>query len=679
MAESVDLAKIRNKALLRALRRAVENPSVTVVTVASLAEELSLHPAQLNFVMQPLISGGLITVKGELDSGAVAFTERGMAYASDVIDRASLRVRRTRVLCIDTEPAIVQRMKEAHYVVFDVSMGFRTGKRAFSFPAPNEVDLIVCDLRRPACFDSTDWGPGRSNDNFRCKIIPYEKVGNSFYVRNDRRHALHKLIYETQMGKQVPGTFGPKEVNRAVVEGGVPFLLFLNEEWVSRMEEFPNWLDVGWSFLPTAATRVELAEPLLSLLPEVGNEVRLKLAIQHRIEKGPLFRRMPPPLPVSTTPVASNNIGDVFGQFVRMGKGSVWLLPATHQNADVLELFALRLEMARQLLQPRQESGSATKVPPGDPAKQILYEASMTEEEAMPVTKIEVFISHSSVDVEIARKLINLLRSAIQGLQPEVIRCTSVPGYRLEGGAKTDEQLLKESLGAEVFIALLSQQSLRSTYVLFELGARWGADKHLLPLVVAGMSASELKPPLNGRNAHSAAIEDHVFQLVDEVASKLGLSLAKPSVYGEQVKELVRVSEEAAAQRDADSFETAAAEPPRLSSSESRGRNPDSPRQNVLADLISELEDNLECARAPRVGDAYARPSSQVWKSTRNRLTLPNHLRSELTHIYRQIDSWCTVVESGVSPNMGSPAIDGTIASLRNQLWNLIEELKKLL
>jgi hypothetical protein len=252
------------------------------------------------------------------------------------------------------------------------------------------------------------------------------------------------------------------------------------------------------------------------------------------------------------------------------------------------------------------------------------------------------------------------------------------PGYRLEGGAKTDEQLLKESLGANVFIALLSQQSLRSTYVLFELGARWGADRHLFPLVVAGMSASELRPPLNGRNAHSAAIEDHLLQLVDEVASKLGLSLAKPSVYTAQVKELVQVSQEAGAQRDTTSSPTVATEPSRLTSSESSGRNSDTPVRSLLADLISELEDNLECARAPRIGDAYARPSSQVWKSNRNRLTLPNHLRSELTNVYRQIDSWCTVVDSGVTPNMGSPAIDGTTASLRNQLWNLIEELKKL-
>jgi len=130
-----------------------------------------------------------------------------------------------------------------------------------------------------------------------------------------------------------------------------------------------------------------------------------------------------------------------------------------------------------------------------------------------------------------------------------VIRCTSVPGYRLEGGAKTDEQLLRESLDAKVFIALLSKQSLESTYVLFELGARWGADKNLVPLVVASMTASELKPPLSGRNAHSAEVEDHLFQLVDEVATKLGLRLEKTPVYSAHVKRLVQVSKQGASKR----------------------------------------------------------------------------------------------------------------------------------
>jgi predicted nucleotide-binding protein len=99
---------------------------------------------------------------------------------------------------------------------------------------------------------------------------------------------------------------------------------------------------------------------------------------------------------------------------------------------------------------------------------------------------------------------------------------------------------------------------------------------------------------------------------------------------------------------------------------------------HLLADVISELEDNLERARAPRVGDAYARPSLKVWKDNRNKLALPEYVRSEVTNMYREIDSWSTIVEAGINPNMGSVALENAAASLKIRLPELIAKLKKL-
>jgi hypothetical protein len=98
-----------------------------------------------------------------------------------------------------------------------------------------------------------------------------------------------------------------------------------------------------------------------------------------------------------------------------------------------------------------------------------------------------------------------------------------------------------------------------------------------------------------------------------------------------------------------------------------------------LADVLSELEDNLACAAKPSVGDAYRRPSSQVWKENRNKIVLPDHIRSVATDVYRQIDSWADVVDSGLNPNMGSTELHVTIGSLKARLPNLIAEFRKLL
>lgn len=151
---------------------------------------------------------------------------------------------------------------------------------------------------------------------------------------------------------------------------------------------------------------------------------------------------------------------------------------------------------------------------------------------------IRLFISHSSQDIELADLVVRLLSTAL-ALRSQHIRCTSLDGYRLPGGADSDEQLRDEALAADCFVGIVSPHSLGSAYVLFELGARWGAKKHLVPLLGPGMKPHALKGPLAGLNALSCDNSSELHQLVHEIGQRLQLDMEPPAVYQRHIDAVV--------------------------------------------------------------------------------------------------------------------------------------------
>lgn len=143
---------------------------------------------------------------------------------------------------------------------------------------------------------------------------------------------------------------------------------------------------------------------------------------------------------------------------------------------------------------------------------------------------LDIFISHSSRDSDVAEILIELLESALD-LPSESIRCTSVDGYRLPGGVSTDESLRREVHNSEVLIGLVTPNSMESPYVLFELGARWGSDRSMFPVLTKGAEHEILGGPLEGLNVLDGNREAQLHKLVEEVADVLQLNSGKSSRY----------------------------------------------------------------------------------------------------------------------------------------------------
>lgn len=164
-----------------------------------------------------------------------------------------------------------------------------------------------------------------------------------------------------------------------------------------------------------------------------------------------------------------------------------------------------------------------------------------TEPTSMPANALRLFVSHSSEDSDLAQQVVLLLRSALN-LPADAIRCTSVDGYRLSGGANTNEQLRREVHDSIAFIGIVSGTSMRSMYVLFELGARWGAGKTLVPLLAPGVSPSVMGGPLAGLNALRADNSAQLHQLVLDIGNQLSIAPQSASAYQRDLENVLAVA-----------------------------------------------------------------------------------------------------------------------------------------
>ncbi len=150
---------------------------------------------------------------------------------------------------------------------------------------------------------------------------------------------------------------------------------------------------------------------------------------------------------------------------------------------------------------------------------------------------MRVFASHSSKDKELASRVVELLRSALN-LRSDEIRYTSEPGYGLPAGANIEQGLRQGVRDAEVLIGLLTPNSLSSIYVIFELGARWGMNKTNIYLYANGMTPDELGSPLKDYNGLYCSNTVHMHRMVEDVADYLNVRADRTSSFTSLIEQI---------------------------------------------------------------------------------------------------------------------------------------------
>jgi len=152
-----------------------------------------------------------------------------------------------------------------------------------------------------------------------------------------------------------------------------------------------------------------------------------------------------------------------------------------------------------------------------------------------------LFVSHAHDDIAIAEEFIDLLKAALP-IEPHSIRATSIDGSRLPAGALTADTLRQDVLQSPAFIALITPRSLTSTWVLFEMGARWASGRRLLPLLARMGPKPELPGPMGLVSALSADSVPQLHQIVADVGDILGLKLREPASYAKHLATVARLS-----------------------------------------------------------------------------------------------------------------------------------------
>ena len=137
-----------------------------------------------------------------------------------------------------------------------------------------------------------------------------------------------------------------------------------------------------------------------------------------------------------------------------------------------------------------------------------------------------IFISHSHLDENIADLLIDFLTESIEIPKTE-IRCTSDPNHGLDFSSSSISDQLKNDLSnAGALIVIATVDSLRSPWVLFEVGSFWTTDKLVAPIIGPGLILENLPGPLKGYRSIRIEDDDVSYQLkefIRQLEDKLNL------------------------------------------------------------------------------------------------------------------------------------------------------------
>jgi TIR domain len=135
---------------------------------------------------------------------------------------------------------------------------------------------------------------------------------------------------------------------------------------------------------------------------------------------------------------------------------------------------------------------------------------------------IRLFVSHSHYDKKIAAALVDVIEATM--VPRERILCTSHdnPKYREPEGVDVSRYLRDHLTQSSCVIGLLTPNSMKSPWCLFELGGAWALATRTYPLLAGGLSQEDLPAALKGTDAAQLTESEEIRRVLANVRRALG-------------------------------------------------------------------------------------------------------------------------------------------------------------
>jgi hypothetical protein len=170
-----------------------------------------------------------------------------------------------------------------------------------------------------------------------------------------------------------------------------------------------------------------------------------------------------------------------------------------------------------------------------------LYEEDPRELPAN-TTGILIFISHSSKDAELAAALVRCLEAGVD-LPDRSIRCTSVPGYKLDPGDNWGNSLRNNLRECKIVLGLVTEESLLSNTVIMELGAAWAFEKRTCAILATSIGFSRVPDLLKQTNVIQINSPPDIAHLVEVVSRDLKRPMRHSARAQAEIQSLIQVAD----------------------------------------------------------------------------------------------------------------------------------------